>query len=334
MFVDQAEIMVTAGAGGNGCQAFARPPFSRHAHPSGGSGGDGGDVVLVADPQLATLLDFQFRHEFRAQRGRHGSGNTKTGRCGAGRRIRVPVGTVVYDTDTGHQVRDLVRPQEELVIARGGRGGVGNGVARRATPGKPGEQRRLRLELKLIADVGIMGFPNAGKSSLLARLSTARPKVASYPFTTLSPVLGVVSVGERGVFVACDIPGLIEGAHEGRGLGMQFLRHIERTRLLLHVIDMAGVDGRDPVESYERLRAELVAYSAVLGQRRQVVVANKMDLPEARVNLTRFQDARHVLVIAISCATGAGIPELIQTVWEQLSYIEPTTALSKSSPFA
>lgn len=318
MFVDQAELIVIAGAGGNGCQAHAKPPFSRHAHPSGGSGGDGGDVTLVADPQLATLLDFQFRHEFRAQRGQHGRGNTKTGKRGAECVIRVPVGTVVYDADTGHQLRDLVQPHEEIVVARGGRGGVGNGVAPRATPGKPGEHRRLRLELKLIADVGIMGFPNAGKSSLLARLSTARPKIASYPFTTRSPVLGVVSMGERGAFVACDIPGLIEGAHEGRGLGMQFLRHIERTRLLLHVIDMAGVDGRDPVEGFERLRAELIAYSPVLDQRRQLVVANKMDLPDARENLTRFQAAKNVPVIAISCATGSGIPTLIRTVWQQL----------------
>ena len=318
MFVDQAEIRVMAGAGGDGCQAHATPPFSRHARPSGGNGGDGGDVVLVVNPQLATLLDVQFQHEFRAPRGRHGSGNNKTGKRGDACVVQVPVGTVVYDAQTGHLLRDLVKPAERLLVARGGAGGWGNANAARATPGKPGEQRRLRLELKLIADVGLVGFPNAGKSSLLARISTARPKIAPYPFTTRTPVLGVVSVGHNGSFVACDIPGLIEGAHEGRGLGMQFLRHIERTRLLVHVIDMAVVDGRDPLTSFMRLNEEMAAYHPRLSQRPQLVAANKMDLPQATARLRRFQAKTHVPVMPISCATGAGIRELMQAVWQRL----------------
>jgi len=323
MFVDQAEILVTAGSGGHGCTALTKPPFSRHAHPSGGDGGDGGDVVLEASPQLATLLDFQFRHAFRAERGRHGSGNTRTGKRGAGSLLRVPVGTVVYEADTGHLLRDLIRPGERLVVARGGRGGLGNARAPRATPGEPGEQRRLRLELRLIADVGIVGFPNAGKSSLLARISSGRPKIAPYPFTTRTPVLGVVSIGTDGSFVACDIPGLIEGAHAGRGLGMQFLRHIERTTLLLHVIDMAAVEGRDPIEDFTSLNEELTAYNPTLGKRPQMVVANKMDLPHAQEHLQQFQARLGGPVFPISCATRAGIPELVQAVWQQLNSVEP-----------
>lgn len=320
MFVDQTQIVVIGGAGGNGCSAMFKAPFSRYARPSGGNGGDGGDVILVADPQLATLLDFHFRHEFRSGRGRHGSGNNKTGKRGADCLIRIPVGTLVYDDQTGHLLRDFVTPFERLLVARGGTGGMGNANAAQATPGKPGDARQLRLELKLLADVGIVGFPNAGKSSLLARLSTARPKIASYPFTTRTPVLGVVSVNGDGSFVACDIPGLMEGAHEGRGLGMQFLRHIERTRILVHVIDMAAVDGRDPVASFQQLNGELAAYNPALSARPQVVVANKMDLPQAQEHLQRFQAQASVRAIPISCATSQGIRELIQAIWEQLNH--------------
>ncbi len=319
LFVDQAEILVVAGAGGDGCRALDRQPFTRYARPSGGNGGDGGDVVVVADPQLSTLLDFQFRHEFKAQRGRHGSGKNKTGKRGADCLIRVPAGTVLADAEHGHVLRDLVTPHERLVVARGGAGGAGSANARYASPGAPGEQRRLRLELKLIAAVGLIGFPNAGKSSLLARMSTARPKIAAYPFTTTTPVLGVVSAGTDEAFVACDIPGLIEGAHEGRGLGIQFLRHIERTRLLLHVIDMAAVDGRDPVASFHQLNAEMTAYASVLGERPQLVVANKMDLTDSQEQLKRFQAAiTGIEVVPVSCATTAGISQLIQLVWQQL----------------
>jgi len=215
-------------------------------------------------------------------------------------------------------LQDFVQPGARFLAARGGQRGLGNTHATRATPGQPGERRLLRLELKLIADVGIVGFPNAGKSSLLARISTARPKIAPYPFTTRNPVLGVVPVGTNGSFVACDIPGLIEGAHAGRGLGIQFLRHIERTRLLIHLIDMAAVEGRDPVEDFARLNAELAAYRPVFSKQPQLVVANKMDLPQAHAQLTRFQAKVSEPVLAISCATGAGIPRLVETAWHRL----------------
>lgn len=317
-FLDQAQIVVTAGAGGNGCSALFKQPFSRHPRRSGGNGGDGGDVIVVADPQLATLLDFQFRHTFRAGRGRHGSGNNKTGKRGEDHLVRVPVGTVVYDHRTGHLLRDLTAPGEQLAAAKGGRGGVGNANAPQATRGEAGEARPLRLELKLIADVGLVGFPNAGKSSLLSRISTARPKIAAYPFTTRTPVLGVVSAGQFQSFVCCDIPGLIEGAHEGRGLGFQFLRHIERTKLLVHVIDMAAVDGRDPVASFSQLNQELAAYHPGLQQRPQLVAANKMDLPQAQEYLERFREQVRVPLVPISCATTAGIQELVQMMWEHL----------------
>lgn len=318
-FVDQAQITVKAGDGGRGCSSFAQPPYIRHPYPDGGGGGDGGDVLLTADPNIATLLDFHFRHEFQAGRGAHGGSNTKTGKRGDDLVIRVPVGTVVHDVDLGAALRDLTHPHEQVIMAKGGRGGLGNATTPEARPGGAGERRRLRLELKLIADIGIMGFPNAGKSSLLSRISTAKPKIGAYPFTTRYPVLGVVRVEGRGSFVACDIPGLIEGASGGRGLGIQFLRHIERTRLLLHVIDMAAVDGREPVAAFHQLNHELAAYSEALAQRPQLVVANKLDLPEAAANLPRFEREVGVPVWPVSCATGAGLTALLQAVWNQLA---------------
>ncbi|MBI3083268.1 MAG: GTPase ObgE [Candidatus Omnitrophica bacterium] len=321
MFIDHAQITVKAGDGGRGCSAFAQPPYTRFPYPDGGDGGDGGDVILQADPNVATLLDFHFRHEFKAPRGGHGGGNQKAGKRGAPLVIRVPVGTVVSDGDSGAILRDLTKNGEAVVIAQGGRGGVGNATANEAVPGAPGQRRRVSVELKLIADVGIIGFPNAGKSSLLARISTARPKIGAYPFTTRYPVLGVVEVHGRGSFVACDIPGLIEGAHEGKGLGVQFLRHIERTRLLVHVVDMAAVDGRDPVEAFRQLNHELGAYSPALQARPQLIVANKMDLPQATAQLTAFREVvpqTSAGVWPISCATGQGIAALLQAIWEAL----------------
>jgi GTP-binding protein len=333
-FVDLANITVNAGNGGRGCSAFAQPPYTRFPYPDGGDGGDGGDVIVRADPNVATLLDFQFRHEFKAGRGGHGGANTKTGKRGEDCVIRVPVGTVIREASDGRTLRDLTEAGDEVIIAHGGRGGYGNAtraasakqlektqhraLAAEATPGEAGERFDLILELKLIADVGIVGFPNAGKSSLLRRLSTARPKVGAYPFTTRYPVLGVVQVDGRGSFVACDIPGLIEGAHQGKGLGFEFLRHIERTRVLIHLVDLAGVDGRDPVEAYYRLNGELSQYHESLMQKPQVIAANKLDLPEARQQLERFSRAVGRGVVPISCATGEGIPALIEAVWETL----------------
>jgi GTP-binding protein len=329
-FVDQAKITVKAGDGGRGCSAFAQPPYTRSPYPDGGNGGDGGDVIVSTDPNLATLLDFHFRHQFHAERGAHGGSNNKTGKRGSDRIIRVPVGTVICDAATGLILRDLSRAGEQLVVAKGGRGGCGNTAAPEAQPGGAGEGRELLLELKLIADVGIVGFPNAGKSSLLARISTARPKVGVYPFTTRYPVLGVVNVGDRGSFVACDIPGLIEGAHEGRGLGIQFLRHIERTRLLLHLIDLSGLEGRTPHEAYERLNEELTAYSPELRRRPQVIVGNKMDLPQAQANLDDFRRSVQQPVVPISCATGEGIAALLETVWKTLQTLPASTDVTTS----
>ena len=334
-FVDHAQITVSAGDGGRGCAAFAQPPYTRFPYPDGGDGGAGGDVIVLADPQAATLLDFHFRHEFRAGRGRHGGSNQRTGKRGEDRVIRVPVGTVIRDAASGVALRDLTLPHEQVVIAKGGRGGLGNATATEAEPGAPGEARRLVLELKLIADVGLVGVPNAGKSSLLARISTARPKIGAYPFTTRYPVLGVVNMGgrgsfvprqarderperSRGTFVACDIPGLIEGAHAGKGLGIQFLRHVERTRLLVHLVDAAAVDGRDPVESLHQVNRELAAYAPELARRPQLVAANKIDLPAAKANLERLARAAGGPVWPISCATGEGIPALLQAVWQAL----------------
>lgn len=323
-FVDHAQITVKAGDGGRGCASYAQPPYIRYPYPDGGDGGDGGCVIVRADPNIATLLDFQFRHTFNAGRGGHGGSNTKAGKRGEELVIRVPVGTVLHDVETGAILRDLAQPGEEVIVAQGGRGGFGNAASSaEAQPGSAGEQRRIRLELKLIADVGIVGFPNAGKSSLLARISTAKPRIGAYPFTTRYPVLGVVRVDEERSFIACDIPGLIEGAHEGRGLGMQFLRHIERTRLLVHLIDLAAVDGRDPLQAFHQLNAELAAYSPQLPLKPQVIVANKMDLPQARAALPAFQSAIQQPVLAISCATGDGVPELLRAVWNTLNSVKP-----------
>jgi len=337
-FVDHAQITVKAGDGGRGCTAFAQAPYIRFPSPDGGDGGDGGHVIIRADVNITTLLDFHFRHEFKAGRGQHGGSNTKTGKRGDDLIIRVPVGTVLVDAGTGQTLQDLTKADEELIVAKGGRGGVGNAtrsasgkastrggatkaIAQDATPGVPGKQRLIMLELKLIADVGTTGFPNAGKSSLLARISTAHPKVGAYPFTTRYPVLGVVKLGERGSFIACDIPGLIEGAHAGRGLGIQFLRHIERTRLLIHLIDMAAVDGRDPIKAFDQLNAELTAYSPALRAKPQLIVANKMDVPQAQAYLATFLEKTGISaarVFSVSCATGVGIPAMCDAVWQEL----------------
>ncbi|MBI2093411.1 MAG: GTPase ObgE [Candidatus Omnitrophica bacterium] len=312
-FVDQVQINVQGGDGGRGCSAFAQPPYTRYPYPDGGDGGDGGDVTLQADANVATLLDFHFRHEFVAGRGGHGGGNKKAGKQGEDIVIRVPAGTVARDAESGLILRDLASPGEAVVIVKGGRGGLGNATVPEAQEGQPGEFRCLRLELKLIADVGLIGLPNAGKSSLLARISTARPKIASYPFTTRYPVLGVVSLPGGDSFVACDIPGLIEGAHTGKGLGFQFLRHIERTRVVVHVIDMAAVDGCDPLSAYGQINQELAAYSPDLAQKPQLIAANKMDLTEAQANLDHFRKSlgSKQPIWPISCATGEGIQDLV-----------------------
>ena len=325
MFIDEATIEVQAGRGGNGCVSFYRDRRMRHPRPDGGNGGDGGFVLLQADLNIHTLLDFQYRRHFTAGNGRHGSGKQKTGRRGEDRLIRVPTGTLVYDADTGSLLADLTSPDERVVAASGGRGGIGNDTLkhREATPGGAGQVRQLRLELKLIADVGVIGMPNAGKSSLVAAISTAKPKIASYPFTTVEPVLGVVAVDDdqERRFVMCDIPGLIEGAYHGKGLGHQFLRHIERTRMLVQVVDCSGQEGRDPVQDVQTVLNELRSHDPALLTRPRLLVANKMDLPEAAAQLTRLQQDSTEPVYAVSCVNREGLPALVEAIWQSLQQV-------------
>lgn len=324
MFVDLAKIFVKAGDGGDGRISFRREKYVPRGGPDGGDGGRGGDVVFYADPGLHTLMDFRYRHRYEAGRGGHGEGSNRHGADGEGLRVRVPVGTVIRDAETEEILADLVAPEQEVVLARGGRGGRGNShfkgptrqAPRIAEPGRPGEERRVVLELKLLADVGLIGFPNAGKSTLLSRLTRARPKIGDYPFTTLSPNLGVAEY--RGdSFVLADIPGLIEGAHQGTGLGHEFLRHIERTRVLVHVVDVSGTGGRDPLADFYTVNEELRLYDIDLVRRPQLVAANKIDLPDGRVNLDAFRAALSkdgYAVFAISAATGEGLDDLLAAV--------------------
>lgn len=323
MFVDYAVIHVYAGTGGSGAEAWRREKYVPRGGPAGGNGGKGGDVILRADRQLTTLLDYRYQQHYRAERGQHGMGKNRTGRDGADLVLRVPPGTVVKDADTDEVLGELIEDGDELVVARGGRGGRGNAAFVSATrqaptrwePGEEGEERRIALELKLIADVGLVGQPNAGKSTFLAAVSAARPKIADYPFTTLQPNLGVVSLSGIRTFVVADIPGIIEGAHEGRGLGLQFLRHIERTRTLAYMIPL---DAEDLEAEYALLRDELRAYSPELADRPHCVVLTKADLlgPDEPAPTLEAPDARGVYVI--SAVTGAGVPALLEDLWSHV----------------
>lgn len=320
MFIDEVRIRVKAGDGGNGCMAFRREKYVPRGGPSGGDGGRGGNVVFVASVHYNTLLHFRYNPEHTAERGRHGEGSNRTGRDGASIDVPVPVGTIVYDADSGEQLHDFTQAGERFVIARGGRGGRGNQHFATPThqaptehePGRPGEAKHLRLELKLLADVGLVGFPNAGKSTLISRISAARPKIADYPFTTLEPNLGVVSVGDYS-FVVADIPGLIEGAHEGHGLGVQFLRHIERTHLLVHLVDVSESSGRDPVEDFRVVMRELGSFSEALPKKPMFVVASKIDVaqdPDRIERLRALAAEEHLPFYEISSVTGQGIEGL------------------------
>jgi GTP-binding protein len=327
-FIDEATIHVKAGDGGNGCVAFRREAHVPRGGPSGGDGGDGGSVVLVADPQLHTLLDFKYRRHFSAPRGQDGRNKDQYGKSGDDLVLPVPVGTVVCDADSGEVLADLDGPGARVIAARGGRGGQGNihfatawnRAPREATPGTAGEARALRLELKLLADVGLLGFPNAGKSTFISRVSRARPKIADYPFTTLQPNLGVVDLGDERQLVVADIPGLIEGAADGAGLGHRFLRHVERTRVLLHILDaspLAGPD-RDPVSDFDILNRELARYAPELADRPQVVALNKLDITEVRERWDELANTfahRGIRLHGISAATGQGVKELLEEVW-------------------
>ena len=318
-FVDEALISVKAGDGGRGCVAFLREKYRPYGGPSGGDGGPGGDVVFRADPGLTTLLDFRFQRNLEAERGEHGRGKEQTGAAGASRVVRVPVGTRITDVESGVLVADLTEPGAEVVAARGGRGGRGNArfatatnqAPRRVEPGLPGEARQLRLELRLLADVGLLGYPNASKSTLIAAVSAARPRIADYPFTTLVPNLGVARVDDDAIVIA-DIPGLIEGAHRGLGLGLRFLRHVSRTAVLVHLVDLA--DPADPLVAYDTVNRELAAFDATLAVKAQIVVGTKLDVTEAR---DRFETvraafaARGIELLGISAVAGTGMRELM-----------------------
>ncbi len=327
MFIDDVTILVKAGNGGNGCLAFRREKYVPRGGPSGGDGGRGGDVALVASQQHNTLLHFRFNPEHKAERGRHGEGSNRTGREGASIEVPTPVGTIVYDAETGEQLHDFTTTGDRFIAAKGGRGGRGN--ARFATSthqaptehedGFPGEERRLHLKLKLLADVGLVGFPNAGKSTLIASISAARPKIADYPFTTLQPNLGVVRADDNRSFVVADIPGLIEGAHLGHGLGVQFLRHIERTRVLAHLVDVSEMSGRDPVHDFEVVMEELRSFSEDLAKKPMIVVATKIDAaqdPERIASLRKLARRRKLPFLKISSVTGEGLPALKRALAE------------------
>ena len=345
MFIDEATIRVKAGDGGNGCMAFRREKFVPRGGPSGGDGGKGGDVIMESSERHNTLVHFRFNPEYKAQRGRHGEGSNKTGRDGEDILLKVPVGTLVYDEDTGEKVHDFSRPDERVVIARGGRGGRGNAqfatsthqAPREHEDGRPGEERVFRLELKLLADVGLVGYPNVGKSTLISRISAARPKIADYPFTTLQPNLGVVVVGQgrdERSFVVADIPGLIEGAHTGSGLGTQFLRHIERTRLLVHLVDISDASGRpDPVKDVEVITGELKSFGAKLEEKPVIMVASKMDVAnkDKLAALKRYCKKQKLDLYPISAVTGKGVNELKYAMAELVDKARESVAASEQS---
>jgi GTPase len=335
VFVDEAKIWVKGGDGGNGCVAFRREKYVPRGGPSGGDGGNGGDIILESNLHDNTLLRYRYNREFRADRGRHGEGSNCHGRSGGNSILKVPVGTVVFDEETGEQLFDFTAPGQQFRAARGGHGGRGNShftkpwhqAPREHEDGQPGEERRLRLELKLLADVGLVGFPNAGKSTLISRISAARPKIAAYPFTTLEPHLGVVSAdpgttpGTGRTFVVADLPGLIEGAHEGAGLGIRFLKHVERTRLLAHLVDTSDANDRDPINDFEVIENELRSFSEEIAEKPMVVVATKLDatVDRSRIDKLRaYAEKRGLPFFAISSASGEGVQNLVRGLADML----------------
>lgn len=341
MFVDRAKIYVKGGDGGDGCLAFRREKFVPKGGPSGGDGGKGGDVYLVTTPHLNTLLPLRYQQLYRAGRGTHGSGNRRHGKNGEDIRIEVPVGTEVRDEASGQLLCDLSEPEQSFLVARGGMGGRGNArfatstnqAPRRAEPGRAGEEKTLLLELKVLADVGLVGFPNAGKSTLISVISAARPKVGDYPFTTLSPQLGVVSYDDYKTFVVADIPGLIEGAHQGSGLGDQFLRHLERCRLLVHLVDVSQLGPVDPVEACESVNEELRLYDQRLGGKPQLLVATKLDAvdPERLKRLQQYCREKRTELYEISAATGQGIFRLKKAIASRIEALEEEEVESGNS---
>ena len=335
MFVDEVDIHVAAGHGGSGALSFRREKFVPRGGPDGGNGGKGGSVYLVADPHRNTLVHFRYTPKFAAKRGGQGEGALRSGRDGEDLEIHVPVGTLIFVHDpavagSAEELDDLTVPGQRVLVAKGGRGGLGNAhfatatnrAPRKHQPGEPGEERHLRLQLKLLADVGLVGFPNAGKSTLIARVSAAKPKIADYPFTTLTPNLGVVTMSGDRSFVVADVPGLIEGAHEGHGLGHQFLRHIERTKVLIHLVDVSGASGREPVEDFDTIRRELGLYSRSLLEKPELVVANKIDAVDDPTRVSALEARAHSLDLPffrISAVTGEGVPALLEAAWPHIA---------------
>ena len=334
MFVDEVDIHVEAGHGGRGCLAFRREKRVPRGGPSGGDGGHGGSIYIIASAHTNTLINYRFHPEFAAQRGDHGQGSNRTGRGGADLDLPVPIGTLVYEkaAEPDHRptlVADLTEEGQRVLVARGGRGGLGNAhfatatnrAPRKVQPGEPGEVKDLRLELKLLADVGLVGFPNVGKSTLISRVSAARPKIGDYPFTTLTPNLGLVRLSGDRSFVIADVPGLIEGAHRGLGLGHQFLRHLERTKVLVHMVDLSSSNPRDPAEDLDVVRRELELFSPELAAKPQIVTANKMDAVDDEARVKRLEERARALglpFLRLSGATGSGIPQLLEAVWREL----------------
>jgi GTPase len=342
VFVDEVDIQVAAGDGGRGCLAFRREKFVPRGGPSGGDGGHGGSVFIVASAHTNTLINYRFHPELTAQRGEHGMGSNCTGHSGKDLELAVPIGTLVYEkTDDPVEpytlLADLAAEGERVLVARGGRGGMGNAhfatstnrAPRKVQPGEEGEQKHLRLEMKLLADVGLVGYPNSGKSTLIARISAARPKIADYPFTTLTPNLGVVGLSDNRSFVVADVPGLIEGAHRGLGLGHHFLRHLERTKVLVHLVDVSSATGRDPAADLDTIRKELELFQPTLAAKLQVVAASKIDAvdDESRVAaLARRASELGLPFFRVSGVTGAGIPELLEAMWARLASARQTAA--------
>ena len=330
MFVDEVVIKVIAGNGGDGCTSFRREKYIPNGGPNGGNGGKGASIIFKVDEGLKTLLDLKYQKEIKGKKGENGKGSNMNGKNATDVIIKVPLGTVVKDTDTNLIIADLTKKNDEVVVAQGGRGGRGNTAFKThsntapnfSENGEPGEEKTLKIELKLLADVGLVGLPSVGKSTLLSKISAAKPKIASYHFTTLVPNLGVVKTKDNRSFVVADLPGLIEGAATGAGLGDKFLRHIERTKLIVHIVDMSGIEGRDPYEDYLTIRNELKEYSDKLSKKEEIIVANKMDMPDSIENLKEFKKKVNKEVLEISGLTGQGIEDLLITIANKLEEIE------------
>jgi GTPase len=344
VFVDEVDILVEAGAGGAGSMSFRREKFVPRGGPDGGDGGKGGSVYVVASPHLNTLISYRYNREFHAKRGGHGSGSNRTGRDADDLELEVPIGTLIYEKpaepdDSPILIGDLVEAGQRILVAQGGIGGRGNArfvsstnrAPRRFEEGTSGETRQLQLHLKLLADVGLVGFPNAGKSTLISRISAARPKIADYPFTTLIPNLGVVSLSGNRSFVVADVPGLIEGAHEGKGLGDRFLKHLDRTKVLIHLVDVSGASGRDPIEEFETIQRELSLFNDALGSKPQIVAATKMDAvtdPSTVDALEAHVTSQDIPFLRISAVSGLGLDALQEVAWKYLSDAKPAPALA------